>query len=68
LAKLEGVFAEPTGVVSLAGAISLKEKGVIEKGEAVCVPITGSGFKDIEVVEKEFKEPRLIDGIEELEF
>ncbi len=68
LAKYEGIFAEPTGAVSLAGALALAEQGIIGKDESVCVPITGSGFKDLGVVEKGFAEPRLISSISEINF
>lgn len=47
LGKLEGVFAEPSGVAALAGLEMLKHDGVIDKKDNVVVPITGSGFKDL---------------------
>jgi threonine synthase len=47
LGKLEGVFAEPSGVAALAGLESLVDQGVIDKSDRVVVPITGSGFKDL---------------------
>ncbi|MHA2312937.1 MAG: threonine synthase [Candidatus Thorarchaeota archaeon] len=47
LGKLEGVFAEPSGVAALAGLEILLEDGVIDRSDTVVVPITGSGFKDL---------------------
>ncbi|MGV9169063.1 MAG: threonine synthase [Promethearchaeia archaeon] len=47
LGKLEGIFAEPSGVAGLAGLDVLIEQGIIERDEKVVVPITGSGFKDL---------------------
>jgi threonine synthase len=46
LASNEGIFAEPTGVASLAGLIRLIEEGVVKRDESVVVLVTGSGFKD----------------------
>lgn len=48
LASVEGVFAEPSGVASLAGLIKLVESGVIGRDETVVTLITGSGLKDPE--------------------
>ncbi len=47
LGKLEGVFAEPSGVAALAGLHVMLEKGIIDESDSVVVPITGSGFKDL---------------------
>jgi threonine synthase len=66
LASLEGVFAEPSGVASLAGLIKLAEKGVIEKDETVVALITGSGLKDPEATMKmEGEVPTIKPDIEE---
>ncbi len=46
LAGLEGIFAEPSGVASLAGLIRLLEEGTIDRGDSVVVEVTGSGLKD----------------------
>lgn len=46
LASEEGIFAEPTGVASLAGLTKLVNQGVIKRDESVVVLITGSGLKD----------------------
>ncbi len=47
LGKLEGIFAEPSGVAGLAGLRRLVSEGVIDPSDRVVVPITGSGFKDL---------------------
>ena len=46
LARLEGLFVEPTSAVAFAAAVQLQRDGVIRPGEAVLIPITGSGLKD----------------------
>lgn len=61
LAQSEGIFAEPSGVTSLAGLIRAVENGMVDKGETVVVEVTGSGLKDPSVVLKELKEPLLIE-------
>lgn len=61
LAQCEGIFAEPSGVTSLAGLIRAVESGVVDRSETVVVEITGSGLKDPSVVLKEFKDPPLIE-------
>lgn len=68
LASTEGIFAEPSGVASLAGLIRLLDEGVVGKDETVVVLITGSGLKNPEAVMKTFKEVSIIKpSIEELE-
>jgi threonine synthase len=46
LAKTEGIFAEPSGVTSLAGLIKLAKSGGVERSDTIVVEITGSGLKD----------------------
>ena len=45
LAETEGIFTEPAGGATLAGAVSLIRGGVIAPGESVVVCITGNGYK-----------------------
>jgi threonine synthase len=45
LAETEGVFTEPAGGATLAGAIQLVQSGVIASNESVVVCITGNGYK-----------------------
>ena len=48
LARKEGIFAEPTGAVSLAGLIKLFRSGQIDASDVVACEITGHGLNDIE--------------------
>ncbi|MHA1370337.1 MAG: threonine synthase [Promethearchaeota archaeon] len=48
LANKEGIFAEPSGAITLAAASDLLKNGEIDKSERICLLITGSGFKDID--------------------
>ena len=52
LAKYEGIFAEPSGVASLAGYMKLLEDGIIDKGDTAVILITGHGLKDPDIVKK----------------
>ncbi len=68
LASTEGIFAEPSGVTSLAGLFKLVNRGVIDKDETVVVLITGSGLKDPAAVMKTFEgAPTIKPSIQELE-
>ena len=50
LAETEGIFTEPAGGTTLAGAIDLIKRGIIPRDESVVVCITGNGYKTAEVV------------------
>src|SRR6185295_11474841 len=50
LAETEGIFTEPAGGTTLAGAIDLLERGIIPRDESVVICITGNGYKTTEVV------------------
>jgi threonine synthase len=70
LAKYEGVFAEPSGAAGLAGLKKVVEEGVVDKDERVVVLVTGTGLKDVELIEGLVREtpiidpdPRLIDAM-----
>jgi threonine synthase len=52
LAKSEGIFAEPSGVASLAGVIKLADAGGLDKSDSVVVEITGTGLKDPDVAKQ----------------
>ena len=68
LAKNEGIFAEPSGVTSLAGLIKLATAGGIEKSDSLVVEITGSGLKDPNIAMRGMSEVPVIDSsIQELE-
>ena len=60
LARTEGIFTEPSGAASLAGAIKLSKVGVIRPDERVIIEVTGSGLKDPATVAQMFQEPKLI--------
>ncbi len=66
LAKYEGIFAEPSGVTSLAGLI--KERENVDRADCVVVEITGSGLKDSNVATRGMPEIPVIDAsMQELE-
>jgi len=46
LGEREGLFIEPSGVVSAAGLLKMIAQGRISAGETVCCLLTGSGLKD----------------------
>lgn len=46
LARLEGIFAEPSGTACIAAFLKLVEAGVIDKDDEVVCIITGNGLKD----------------------
>lgn len=46
LATDEGIYAEPTAAVALAGLHELVSLGIIEHSHKILVPITGFGLKD----------------------
>ena len=61
LARYEGVFAEPSGAAGLAGLKKVIEEGVIDRGEKVIVLVTGTGLKDVEIIEGLVGETPIID-------
>ena len=67
LGKLEGLFAEPSGVAGIAGLEMLIEEGIIDAKDRVVVPITGIGFKDLETTANLVRDAPLINpDIQEL--
>lgn len=46
LARLAGVWAEPSAAAALAGAIAARDGGLIDPRERIVVLITGHGLKD----------------------
>ena len=68
LARTEGIFAEPSGVTSLAGLVKELSSNGVEKSESVVVEITGNGLKDPNIAIKGMPEIPVIDAsIEQLE-
>jgi threonine synthase len=49
LAEQEGIFAELSGALALAGAERLLQRGLIEAGETVVVVSTSGGLKDFDI-------------------
>jgi threonine synthase len=60
LAEMEGVFTEPAGGATLAGAMQLIEAGTIPPDEAIVVCITGNGYKTADVMAGRIAEPARI--------
>jgi threonine synthase len=50
LAGKEGIFAEPSGALSVAAAKKLLDEGIIDRSDIVVAVVTGSGLKDPEVL------------------
>ncbi|HLH62065.1 MAG TPA: threonine synthase [Ktedonobacteraceae bacterium] len=50
LARLTGVFAEPSGAASYAGLLRLLDEGKIDRDERVVLLVTGSGLKSIDAI------------------
>jgi threonine synthase len=57
LAETEGIFTEPAGGTTLAGAIDLIKRGIIPRDESIVVCVTGNGYKTTEVVADAVVEP-----------
>lgn len=57
LARREGIFCEPAGAVALAGLADAVRRGEIGPDESAVCLVTGSGFKDMNSVEKTFALP-----------
>ncbi len=61
LARLEGIFAEPSGAAGLAGLIKLLDVGVIDRSDSIVVEVTGGGLKDQKTATKLIEEPPTIE-------
>lgn len=57
LAETEGIFTEPAGGATLAGAIALAKQGVIGPDDTAVVCITGNGYKTSDVLNGRISEP-----------
>lgn len=66
LANYAGIFAEPTGSTSLAGIIALRDEGLIQRTDNVVCLVTGTGFKDLDIVTERMAEARIIDVGEDI--
>jgi threonine synthase len=52
LAREEGIFSEPAGVVSVAGALKAAACGEVRRDAVIVCLVTASGFKDRPAVER----------------
>ena len=66
LSRKEGVFAEPTGAVSVGGVKKLLEQGVIKPHELAVALVTGHGLKAAQYIEADTDKIPLITKAEEL--
>ena len=60
LASREGVFCEPASAASLAGAIKMKQEGVLNDGDTVVCTLTGHGLKDPDNAMKASPKPQKV--------
>jgi threonine synthase len=60
LARGSGVFAEPAGAASLAGAIKAISMGLVAPDERIVILVTGSGLKDIRATLQAVGKPKRI--------
>jgi len=61
LARLTGVFAEPSAAASLAGFDTAIDEGLIDRDERVVLMITGSGLKDVAAARRALEMPEPIE-------
>ncbi len=52
LAREEGIFTEPAGAASVAGALNALAEGRVDPNAMIVCMVTGSGFKDAKTVER----------------
>jgi threonine synthase len=62
LAKLEGIWAEPSSVAPLAAIEKLRHQGTIGAQERVVALVTASGLKDIAPAEKALPQAPMVSG------
>ena len=55
LASEEGIFAEPAGAVSVAGAVQAAKSGEMDPESTIVCLVTGSGFKDASSIDRMIK-------------
>lgn len=60
LARGSGVFAEPAGAASLAGAAKALSVGLVAPDERIVILVTGSGLKDIRAALQAVEKPKRI--------
>lgn len=57
MAQKEGIFCEPAGAVALAGLENALRQNELDRGRPVVCLVTGSGFKDMNAVDRRFQLP-----------
>ncbi|MCX8204712.1 MAG: pyridoxal-phosphate dependent enzyme, partial [Candidatus Nezhaarchaeota archaeon] len=67
IARLEGIFVEPSSAASIAGLMKMAEEGLLKGGEEVVCIATGHGLKDPDVVTKFYEAPVEVSVEEALE-
>ena len=68
LARTEGIFAEPSGVTSLAGLIKMAGSGDLDSSDSIVVEITGNGLKDPQIAMRGMADvPSIEASVDELE-
>jgi threonine synthase len=68
LAETEGIFTEPAGGATLAGAMALIRSKTIPADEPIVICITGNGYKTADVLEGNTGRPTLLGkGLSEFE-
>ncbi|WP_309493060.1 threonine synthase [Candidatus Hecatella orcuttiae] len=60
IAKIEGLFVEPSSAASVAGTKKMLDEGLIDKNDRVLCMLTGSGLKTVETYSKMVKKPKTI--------
>ncbi|MEM3620239.1 MAG: threonine synthase [Nitrososphaerota archaeon] len=60
LARLEGLFIEPGGAVTIAGLRKMVEERLIEKDEEIVCLLTGSGLKTPHIIQHYVPQPFII--------
>lgn len=55
LAKREGIFAGPSGIVALAGLMKIAKTGIVDKSEKIVVVLTETGLKDTRPIADDWK-------------
>jgi len=62
LARLTGVFAEPSAAAGLAGLELALREGLVERAERVVLLVTGTGLKDVGAAARAVKRPGVVEA------
>lgn len=55
LARQEGIFTGPSGIVALAGLMKLAKTDILDKSERIAVVLTETGLKDTRPIANDWK-------------